>query len=184
MQGNLVYENEEQLVEKAKNGNQHAFTQLYDQHFDKIFRYIYVRLKNQAESEDLTQEVFIKAINAIGSYKYEGAPFASWLFRIAHNQVIDFVRKRDKQKTAPLDEALNYAGNEDPVASTEYRLDVAELIEAIGQLPPAQREVVSLRFIADLPIAEVAKILGKSQGTIKALQFNATASLRKLMGAH
>jgi len=178
-----VYINEEQLIIQAKNGNQHAFTQLYDQHFDKVFRYIYVRLKNQAESEDLTQEVFIKAINAIGSYKYEGAPFASWLFRIAHNQLIDFVRMRNKQQTAPLDEALSYAGNDDPVTETEYRFEVAELPGAIEQLSPAQREVVSLRFIADLPIAEVARILGKSEGTIKALQFNATASLRKLMGA-
>jgi len=178
-----VYVNEEQLIRQAQNGNQHAFTQLYDQHFDKVFRYIYVRLKNQAESEDLTQEVFIKAINAIGSYKYEGAPFASWLFRIAHNQVIDFVRKRDKQKTTSLDEALSYAGNDDPVTETEYRYEVAELTIAIEQLSPAQREVVSLRFIAELTIAEVAKILGKSEGTIKALQFNATASLRKLMGA-
>ena len=178
-----MYVNEEQLIRQAQNGNQHAFTQLYDQHFDKVFRYIYVRLKNQAESEDLTQEVFIKAINAIGSYKYEGAPFASWLFRIAHNQVIDFVRKRDKQKTTSLDEALSYAGNDDPVTETEYRYEVAELTIAIEQLSPAQREVVSLRFIAELTIAEVAKILGKSEGTIKALQFNATASLRKLMGA-
>ncbi len=141
-----------------------------------------MRLKNQAESEDLTQEVFIKALNAIGSYKYEGAPFASWLFRIAHNQVIDFVRKRNKQQTTSLDEALEYAGNDDPVVTTEYRFEVQQLTLAIQGLTPAQQEVVSLRFIADLPIAEVAKILGKSEGTIKALQFNATASLRKLMG--
>jgi RNA polymerase sigma-70 factor (ECF subfamily) len=173
--------NEEYIVRQAIDGNQSAFTQIYDAYFDTIYRYIYFRVKNQGEAEDLTQEVFIKALNGISSYKVGKTPFASWLFRIAHNQVIDYVRKTGKHKMTALEEAYGVAGNEDPVAATEQKSEIEELNMAIAGLPPAQQEVISLRFIAGLPIADVAKILGKSEGTVKALQFNGTVALRKLI---
>ena len=173
--------NEEFFVRQAVDGNQEAFTYLYDTYFDRIYRYIYVRIRRQAESEDLTQEVFIKALKAIDSYKVGKTPFASWLFRIAHNQVIDHVRKRSRAQETSLDDAPPTVGWEDPVTMVEQQFELAELNAAIHELTPAQQEVVSLRFIADLPIAEVARIVGKSEGTVKALQFNATVALRKLM---
>jgi RNA polymerase sigma-70 factor (ECF subfamily) len=173
--------NEEYIVQQAVDGNQTAFTQLYDTYFDRIYRYIYVRLRRQDEAQDLTQEVFIKALKAIESYKVGKTPFASWLFRIAHNQVIDHVRKHKKGIETSLDEAPPSVGAEDPVAIIEQQFEVAELNTAIVALSPAQQEVISLRFIADLPIAEVARILGKSEGTVKALQFNATIALRRLL---
>ncbi len=173
--------NEIYIVQQAVDGNQSAFTQLYDMYFDRIYRYIYVRIRKQAESEDLTQEVFIKALNAIGGYKIGKTPFAAWLFRIAHNQVIDHVRKYAKNLETSLDEAPPSIGSEDPVATIEQKFEIAELNAAIMELSPAQQEVISLRFIAELPIADVARILGKSEGTIKALQFNGTVSLRRLM---
>jgi RNA polymerase sigma-70 factor (ECF subfamily) len=173
--------NEEYIVQQAIDGNQSAFTQIYDIYFNKIYRYIYVRLRKQAESEDLTQEVFIKALKAIGSYKVGKTPFASWLFRIAHNQVIDYVRKYAKNLETSLEEAPPTVGAEDPVAMIEQKFEIAELNMAMMELSPAQQEVISLRFIAELPIAEVAKILGKREGTVKALQFNGTASLRRLL---
>jgi RNA polymerase sigma-70 factor (ECF subfamily) len=173
--------NEEYIVQQAVDGNQTAFTQLYDTYFDRIYRYIYVRLRRQDEAQDLTQEVFIKALKAIESYKVGKTPFASWLFRIAHNQVIDHVRKHKKGIETSLDEAPPSVGAEDPVAIIEKQFEVAELNTAIVALSPAQQEVISLRFIADLPIAEVARILGKSEGTVKALQFNATIALRRLL---
>jgi len=173
--------NEEYVVQQAIDGNQSAFTQLYDNYFDRVYRYIYVRLRKQAEAEDLTQEVFIKALKGIGTYKVSKALFASWLFRIAHNQVIDHVRKYKKGIETSLDEAPPSIGAEDPVAIIEQRFEVAELHTAIMALSPAQQEVISLRFIADLPVAEVARILGKSEGTVKALQFNGTVALRRLL---
>ena len=112
---------EENLVRQAIDGNQSAFTQLYDEHFDRIYRYIYFRVNSRAEAEDLTQEVFLKALQAIGSYKWRDVPFASWLFRIAHNQVIDHSRKQSKQKRAPLEEAAAVS-MEDPVAMTEQNV--------------------------------------------------------------
>ena len=173
--------NEEYIVQQAIDGNQWAFTQLYDIYFDRIYRYIYVRVRKQAEAEDLTQEVFIKALKAIGAYKKGKAPFASWLFRIAHNQIIDHVRKHGRNLETSLDDAPPTIASEDPVTMTEQRFEIAELNAAMMELPTAQQEVISLRFIADLPIADVARILGKSEGTVKALQFNGTLSLRKLL---
>lgn len=173
--------NEEYLVREAVNGNQAAFTQIYDLFFDKVYRYIYFRIRKQSEAEDLTQEVFIKALRAISSYKMGKTPFASWLFSIAHNQLIDAVRKTNRYQATSLDEAFNIIGEEDPVMEIEQKFESAELAAAVSLLSPAQQEVISLRFIAGLPIADVAKITGKSDGTIKALQFNATISLRKIL---
>jgi RNA polymerase sigma-70 factor (ECF subfamily) len=171
---------EERLVQKAVNGDQEAFAQLYNQNFDRIHRYIYVKVRSQAEAEDLTQDVFIKALGSIGSYKWRELPFAAWLFKIAHNRVIDHVRKVSKEKSTSLDEA--YAKSvEDPIQMTEKNFEIYQLKEALEQLPEAQREVATLRFIGQLSIAEVAEALGKSEGTVKALQFNATASLRKTL---
>jgi RNA polymerase sigma-70 factor, ECF subfamily len=176
-----VLNNEEYLIIEAVHGNQTAFTQIYDIFFDKIYRYIFFRIRKQAESEDLTQEVFIKALRAISSYKIGKTPFAAWLFSIAHNQVIDFMRKNKRYQSTSLEEAATVIGTEDPVMETEQKFEIAELTEAINLLSPAQQEVISLRFIADLPIADVARITGKSDGTIKALQFNATLALRKFL---
>lgn len=171
---------EENLVRQAIDGNRQAFTQLYDEHFNKVYRYIYFRVNNRAEAEDLTQEVFLKALQAIGSYKWQDVPFAAWLFRIAHNQVIDYQRKQSKQKMTNLEEATAVS-MEDPVAAAEQKSEIEELTGALKTLPSAQQEVISLRFLTGLPIAEVARILGKSEGTVKALQFNGTVSLRKIL---
>jgi RNA polymerase sigma-70 factor (ECF subfamily) len=172
--------NEEQVVQRAINGDREAFTRLYDMHFDRIYRYVYVKVHSQAEAEDLTQDVFIKAYEAIKTYKWRDLPFTAWLFRIAHNRIIDHVRKTAKEKKTSLDEAGAIPVG-DPVAITEQNYEVHQLKAALEKLPDAQREVASLRFISELSIAEVAVTLGKSEGTVKALQFNAIASLRKLL---
>ena len=172
--------NEEHIVQKAINGDREAFTRLYDLHFDRIYRYIYVRVHSPAEAEDLTQDVFIKAYEAIKSYKWRDLPFTAWLFKIAHNRVIDHVRKTSKEKKASLDEAGAISSG-DPVYMTEQNFEVFQLKQALEKLPDAQREVATLRFISELSITEVAVALGKSEGTVKALQFNAVASLRKLL---
>jgi len=171
---------EEQLVQRAVNGDREAFTQIYDLHFNKIYRYIYVKVHSQAEAEDLTQDVFIKAYEGVRSYKWRDLPFTSWLFRIAHNRVIDHIRKVSKEKKASLEEAGAISSG-DPVYMTEQNFEIHQLKEALKHLPDAQREVATMRFISELSIAEVALSLGKSEGTVKALQFNAIASLRKLL---
>jgi RNA polymerase sigma-70 factor (ECF subfamily) len=176
-----VLNSEEYLVKQAVNGDQRAFTQLYNANFDRIYRYIYAKVRSQAEAEDLTQDVFIKALEAIGNYKWRDLPFAAWLFKIAHNTVIDHVRKLSREKRTEFDEA-HLATVEDPVEMSERQFEVEQLKMALEKLPEAQREVATLRFIAQLSIAETARVLGKSEGTIKALQFNATMALRRALG--
>ena len=171
---------EEQLVQRAINGDRNAFTQIYDMHFDRIYRYIYIRLHSQAEAEDLTQDVFIKAYEGINAYKWRDLPFTAWLFKIAHNRVVDHVRKTSREKRASLDEAGAITSG-DPVSISEQNFEILQLKDALAKLPEAQREVATLRFISELSIQEVAHTLGKSEGTVKALQFNAVASLRKLL---
>jgi len=172
---------EEDVVCRAVKGDKGAFAQLYEDHFDKIYRYIYVRLRNQDEAEDLTQEVFVKALQAIGSYKWKNLPFASWLFRIAHNQIIDHVRKQGKVEKVDWDDNISLAEELDPGLIAERELEVEDLLEKIRKLSPAQREVISLRFTAELSVAEVAGVLGKSPGTVKALQYNGIVALKKML---
>jgi RNA polymerase sigma-70 factor (ECF subfamily) len=172
---------EKDVVARAIKGDGDAFAQLYEEHFDKIYRYIYLRLGNRAEAEDLTQEVFVKVLEAIGSYKWRNLPFASWLFRIAHNQVIDHLRKGSKVEKVPLEGDVASFDERNPELVAEHNLEVEEVINDIGKLSPAQREVISLRFGSGLTIAEVARALGKSTGTVKALQYNGIAALRRML---
>ncbi len=136
---------------------------------------------NQAEAEDLTQEVFVKALEAIGSYKWRSLPFASWLFRIAHNQIIDYIRKQGRVEKVPWDDNIVHVDEPNPARIAAQKLEVEELADNVKNLSLAQREVISLRFSAGFSIAEAAKALGKSPGTVKALQYNGIMALRKMM---
>ncbi len=172
-------QDEESLVRRAQQRDQEAFAQLYEEHFDKIYRYVSFRIGDKTEAEDVTQQVFLNALRSISSFKWKGIPFSAWLFRIAHNQVVDYLRKK-KRATVPLDESL--ASSEDnPQLVVEQKLDIEQLLLATKQLTEAQREVVSLRFAGELSIAQVAKVMGKSQGAVKALQHSAIVALRKAL---
>lgn len=171
-------QSEEDLIRRAQRGEPEAFAQLCEAHFDRIYRYIALKVGNRADAEDLTQQTFLKATEAIGSYRWKGLPFASWLFRIAHNQVIDHFRRLSKERGVPLDEAITVS-SDDPASLAEQRLTVAQLMAACDQLTEAQREVIYLRFGSELSIAETAKVMNKREGAIKALQHDAVVKLRR-----
>lgn len=173
-------QDEESLVRRAQQQDEEAFVQLYEEHFDKIYHYVTLRIGDRAEAEDLTQQVFIKALQSISSFKWRGAPFSAWLFRIAHNQVVDYLRKKKRYATAPLNESL-MDGGVDPQLAVERKLETEQLLLATKRLTEAQREVISLRFTSELSIAEVAKIMSKSEGAVKALQHSAIVALRKVL---
>ncbi len=173
-------QDEESLVRRAKQRDQEAFAQLYEEYFDKIYRYVVLRIGDRMEAEDITQQVFLNAIKAMSSFRWRGIPFSAWLFRIAHNQVVDYLRRKAKRAAAPLDESL-VASDYDPQLIAGQRLDIERLHSATGKLTPAQREVISLRFAGELSIAQVAKIMGKSEGAVKALQHGAIVALRKTL---
>ena len=171
-------QDEQGLVQRAQQGDKEAFAQLYETHFDRIYRYVLLRMRNKAEAEDMTQQVFVKAFESLPSFKWKGIPFSAWLFRIAHNLVVDHVRKEKKRPTVYLEESLAVSAS-NPVLEAERRLNIEQLISATKNLTAAQREVISLRFAGGLPVAEVAKVMGKSQGAVKALQHSAIVALRK-----
>ena len=173
-------QDEESLVRRAQQHDQTALTQIYEENFDRIYRYIVFKIGERTEAEDMTQQVFLSAFKSISSYKWKGVPFSAWLFRIAHNRIVDFLRKKSKRLTVPLDESLA-SGGSNPGLEAERNLEIADLVSAARQLTDAQQEVISLRFAGGLPIAEVARIMGKSQGAIKALQHSAVAALRRVM---
>lgn len=173
-------QDEQSLVQRAQQLDQEAFAQLYERHFDKIYRYVALRIGSQMEAEDVTQQVFLKALQSISSYKWRNIPFTAWLYRIAHNQVVDYLRKKTRQPTMVLNE-LRTTSDTNLQQTAEHKLDMEQLILATKQLTPAQQEVVSLRFTSDLPITQVARIMGKSEGAVKALQHSAIVALRKLL---
>ena len=174
-------QDEKSLVRRAQHRDQEAFAQLYEEHFDKIYRYVTLKIGNETEAEDMTQQVFLNALQSISSFKWKGIPFSAWLFRIAHNQVVDYFRSK-KRTAVPLDESLISSNSYDnPQSIVEQKLDIEQLLLATKRLTETQREVISLRFAGELPIAQVAKAMGKSQGAVKALQHSAIVALRKTL---
>jgi len=175
-------QDEASLIRRAQQRDQVALTQIYEENFDKIYRYIVLKIGDRTEAEDMTQQVFLNAIRSISSYKFKGMPFSSWLYRIAHNQVVDYYRKKSKHATVPLDESLPIpAADGDPKYLVERKVDIEEIVTATRKLTKAQQEVISLRFAGELSIAEVAGVMGKSEGAIKALQHSAIVALRKVL---
>ena len=173
-------QDEESLVRRAIAGDQTAFAELYEEHFNRIYRYVALRIGDKTEAEDMTQQVFLKALQSIASFRWKGIAFAAWLFRIAHNQVVDYLRKRQKQPATLFDESL-VSSEHNPQRMAELSSAIEQLQLATNQLTPAQREVISLRFAGGLSTAEVARIMKKSQGAVKTLQHSAIVALRKVL---
>ncbi len=174
-------QNEEGLVRRAQQHDQQALTQLYEENFDRIYRYVVLKIGDRTEAEDITQQVFLKAIKSISSFRWRGTSFSAWLYRIAHNQIVDYYRKKTKMAAVPLDESLPISGGSDPKLEAELNLDIEQVAVATRRLTKAQQEVISLRFTSEMSIAEVAKIMGKSEGAVKALQHSAIVSLRRVL---
>jgi RNA polymerase sigma-70 factor (ECF subfamily) len=175
-------QDEQSLIRRAQQRDPVALTQLYEENFDRIYRYIVLKIGDRTEAEDMTQQVFLNALQSISSYKWKGMPFTSWLYRIAHNQVVDYVRKKAKHATVPLDESLPLPATDgDPQHLVERKIQLETVVMATKKLTKAQQEVISLRFAAELSITEVAKVMAKSEGAVKALQHSAILALRKAM---
>ncbi len=167
-------------VEAAIGGDARAFAALYDRHLDRVYSYVYYWVRNKADTEDLTQQVFLNAWRAIGSYRRTKASFISWLLRIAHNLVMSFYRKT---KEAPcLDvEPVSIERWADPEAEVFAKLDGQAVRIAILRLKREQQEVVVMRFLQGLDYSEIAAALGKSEGNIRVIQYRALTELRRLL---
>jgi RNA polymerase sigma-70 factor, ECF subfamily len=171
----------DRLVGASREGDSEAFGQLFDHFHGPIYRYIASRVQRPADAEDLTQLVFVKALEALPRYESRGIPFGGWLFRLARNSIIDFVRTRHDH--ADLDGIAERQGLEagpDQVAVNREDMDAVGL--ALAALTEDQREAIALRFFAGLSAREAAEAMGKQEGTIRGLQFRAIAALRRELG--
>jgi len=173
---------ERETVDRARSGDQQALADLYDWYMPRVYRYAVAHLGNSVEAEDLTEEVFLKVLGAIGDFRWREVPFSSWLFRIAHNQVATHFRRaaqRGGATTAIPEGMIDW--RHDLATTVEERITLEEVRRATEQLPDAQREVIALRFAVGLSIADTAKTLGKREGNVKALQHKAVARLQKIL---
>jgi len=154
---------------------------LYEEYYDKIARYVYVHIGNKEDAEDITGEVFLKALKSLNSYREQGVPMHGWLFRIAHNLTVDHLRKMNKRKTVQVDSVALLA-IDSPADTAEMNIEFERVIEAMNQLTVEQREVINLRFFGELTSKEVGCILGKSDGAVREMQRAAIEKLRGIMG--
>jgi len=177
----MLPDEESALLERAREYDQAAIAEIYDRYSLRIYNYIYHRLGNVHAAEDLTATVFLRMLEAIRSSKAWQTSFSGWLYRIAHNLVVDYYRTGQQDRNVPLDDW--------PIASSEHPADVAErsisqqrVRTAIGQLTGEQGLVIALKFIEGMSNSEVATVVGKSEGAVKSLQFRGLATLRRLIG--
>jgi len=172
---------EHAVVEAAKVGDVRALSSLYEFYFPRVYRYVAARLGNGEDAEDVTEEIFLKIIDNIGSFAWRGLPFGAWVFRIARNETVSHARKRKTRgQTAQLSETIEDEST-DFVADVERASALDAVREAANRLPEAQRQVIALRFGAGLSVAETARSLKKSENNVKVLQHKAIARLQQMV---
>jgi len=168
------------LVQRAVEHDAGAFGRLYDMHVDRVYKHIYYRVGNEADAEDLTQQVFLKAWQAIHRYKKTTSPFVAWLMTISHNQVVDFYRTR-KDKAHLEAEVLADNPASRPEQTAEASFEQQRLRKAISQLRGNEQQVVILRFIEGFEFAEIASAMKKKEGNVRVILHRALVKLRDIL---
>jgi len=171
---------ESTLVQKAVERDAHAFGQLYDMYVDRVYRHVYYRVSNGADAEDLTQQVFMKAWQAIGGFRITASPFVAWLLAISHNVVVNFYRTKTGRVYIEAD-ILAADSPSSPDFAAEMSLDQQRLRRAILQLRDEEQQVLVLRFMEGFAFAEIASLLKKKEGTIRVILHRALTKLRGIL---
>lgn len=172
--------NDSELLQRAREFDTPALAEIYDCYAESIYRYLYRYLGNAHLAEDLTSEVFLKLLQALGTSQAPRDQLKGWLYRVAHNLAMDWFRQRAKGEPLPLDEEL-VSDSASPAAMVEEHQDQHRLRQAIRQLTPSQQQVILLRFGEGLKIKQVGQLMGKSEGSIKLIQYRALKRLRKIL---
>jgi RNA polymerase sigma-70 factor (ECF subfamily) len=176
-------DDEHRLVEQAIEGNVEAFAALYACYLEQIYRYIYYRVADEADAEDLTEEVFVRAWEALPGFELKQHPLKSWLYRIAHNLVIDHQRRRKPVPMPEGDTLVTASSAAIPEESVMLAHDAAVLVAAIKELDEEEQQVVILRFVEDLTHKEVAEIIGKTEGASRVIQHRALHKLKRVLSS-
>jgi RNA polymerase sigma-70 factor (ECF subfamily) len=173
-------EKEHELIRRAQEGDKQAIGELYRANVDVIYRYVWARVRDDSLAEDLTAQVFLKAIEGLPTYQPSGKPFVAWLYRIAYARIVDHWRKLERRVEVPLEETLP-SREPRPQELLEFEADWVMAMELLSQLTDDQQDVVILRFIGEMSLADVAQTVGKTVGATKALQYRALASVARLL---
>jgi RNA polymerase sigma-70 factor (ECF subfamily) len=146
----------------------------------RVYNYIYHRTGSVSEAEDLTERVFLQALAHLPSYTYRGLPFSVWLFRIAHNVLANWYRDHKRRQTVSIDDQV--ASGDEPADAAIDELDIedaAMLRKAVAGLSPERQQLILLKFVEELPHAEIGQIMGRSEGAVKALLHRTLKALKK-----
>ena len=173
----MVDEDDDRVLVEAAQRDPSRFGDLYERHFERVYAFVVRRVRDRDAAEDVTAEVFHRALANLPKYEWRGAPFGAWLFRIAANAIVDRAKRSAREATAAADP---------PAPAAELDLDhidqVARLFRLVDSLPADQRSVILHRFVDERSIREVAQRLKKTEGAIKQLQLRALETLRARMG--
>lgn len=173
---------EASVIKKAQKGDSSAVGWLFDNHHEAIFRFIWLRVRDHALAEDLTGEVFMRMVAELPRYQNRDLPFRAWLYRIAHNLVVDNYRTDKSHMSLPLEQVILHANPAThPDVMTDQALTIERVQQALDNLDPAQREVVELRFLAGLSLKDAAATLNKTVAAVKSLQHRGLSTLRILL---
>ncbi len=175
-----MLDGENNLTKRAIKGEASAFGLLYNHYQPKIYRFIYFKVGQREEAEDLTHQVFLKAWTNIRDYRSQGFPFGSWLYRIARNSVIDHYRTR--KDNDPIESVENIVlASSSLLKDLDSKLSVEKIKTAILKLKPDYQEVIILKFVEDLTNKEISEAMEKSDRAIKLLQHRAIKGLREIL---
>jgi RNA polymerase sigma-70 factor, ECF subfamily len=171
------------LVARAQQGEREALEELYLLHFDRIYSYLHMSVGNRHDAEDLTTQTFLRMLESIKRFRWQSAPFSAWLFRIAHNLAMDHFRA--SRRWQPEEEVPEPRDEEEPSAEAQALQSIGRqsMLELVEGLSEEQQQVLTLKFVFNFPNAEVATILGKTEGAVKSLQHRALVSLQKQIAA-
>jgi RNA polymerase sigma-70 factor, ECF subfamily len=168
-----------ELVTRAQQGDQMAFASLYEQYLPLVYRFLRRRLDGADEIvEDLAEDVFVKVYEKLDRYVERGLPFTAWLYRIAHNHLVDYLRSLPRMSATSLDDVGDVAERSASAAFSRV-IDRQSLEPAMARLTPEQRQAIELRFIVGMSVAETAEKMGRSDEAVKKLQARALANLRR-----
>lgn len=169
----------EALVAAVQNADHHAFSKLYDIFIDPIYRYVYYRV-SPMDAEDLVETVFLRVWENIRQYQPKNKSFSAWIFRIAHNLIVDYYRSNKDSFVSELDPMLPDQNRQhNPIKMTQNVLDKEVLKVALNKLKKQYQEIIIYKFINELSNQEIAQILGKSEGGLRILQFRALKALKR-----
>lgn len=165
---------------EAAQRDPRAFGVLYERYVDRIYNYVYHRVGNVYDAEDLTSRTFFRALSNVGTYVDQGYPFSAWLYRIAHNLIANWYRDRGRRPVVSLESlVVGSSPEEHPEAVTQNRDEQRSLQQVIAEIDPLRRELLVLKFSEGLSNAEIGAVLGRSEGAIKSLYHRTLLQLRK-----